>query len=339
MITIEQDKSLQPFNTFGIDVQAKYFSDFSTIDDLREIFTQPKFKNESKLILGGGSNVLFTKNQDSLVLRNQIMGIDVIEETDDHITIVGGGGEVWHEFVLDSIGKGYGGLENMSLIPGSLGASPMQNIGAYGVEVKDYFKYLEAFHIHTGEIHRFNNEECNFGYRDSVFKNKLKGDYIITKVAFQLKKNPEVNTSYGAIEKEIEDRGIHNPTIKDVSNAVIAIRNSKLPDPKEIGNSGSFFKNPVIEKSVFEGILSNFPNIPNYPAGDNHVKVAAGWLIEKSGWKGKTFGSYGVHKKQALVLVNYGGATGTEIFELSSKIIDSVEEQFGIRLEREVNIL
>lgn len=338
MIVIEQNKSLLPYNTFGIDVQAKYFGNFSSVENLIEVLSFEKFEKEEKLILGGGSNILFTKNVNGLLLRNQIKGIEIIEEKSNSIVVAGGAGEVWHEFVLASIDMGLGGLENMSLIPGSLGASPMQNIGAYGAEVKDNFTFLEAYHIPTGEIHRFENAECEFGYRESVFKRKLKGEYVITKVAFELSKNPELNTTYGAIDKQLEGMGISNPTIKDVSNAVIAIRKSKLPDPKEIGNSGSFFKNPVIEKTAFLKIIDQHPNIPNYPA-PNGVKVAAGWLIEQAGWKGKTIDNYGVHKNQALVLVNYGGATGKQIYDLSTEIIASVLEKFGITLEREVNIL
>jgi UDP-N-acetylmuramate dehydrogenase len=329
---------LTKYNTFGIQAFAKSFCAFESVEDLKELHKDKVLNNEF-MVLGGGSNILLTQNIDHVVLLNQITGFEVVEESDNEVVVEVGGGVVWHDFVMTCLEKGFFGIENLSLIPGSVGASPMQNIGAYGVEIKDVFHSLQAFHIATGEVHSFNAEDCEFGYRESVFKRKLKGQYIIVAVQYRLSKMASVNTSYGIIEKELEQMGISNPTPKEVSNAVIAIRQSKLPDPKKIGNSGSFFKNPVVEKTIFEEIQKQHPNMPNYPAGDNHVKLAAGWLIDQCGWKGKTFDTYGVHKNQALVLVNYGGSTGKQIYNLSTQIIEDVKSTFGIELEREVNII
>ena len=335
---ILENTSLKPYNTFGIDVKASYLGRFSSVGELQEALEQ--MSNQELLVLGGGSNVLFVRERfDGCVLLNEIKGFDVVEETNDCVIVRSGAGEIWHEFVLKCIEHGFCGIENLSLIPGSVGASPMQNIGAYGVEIKDVFEKLEAYHIESGEVQTFSKEECEFGYRESVFKRKLKGQYIITSVCFRLAKNSAVNTSYGVIAAELEKEGIVNPTMKDVSNAVIAIRKSKLPDPKEIGNAGSFFKNPVVDISLLEKILTQYPTAPNYPATEGSVKLAAGWLIEQTGWKGKTLGHYGVHTLQALVLVNYQGATGQEIYDLSTSIIADVREKFGVELEREVNII
>lgn len=340
MNTIQSNHSLISYNTFGIESLAKYFTQFESIEDLTEIRETNQFKTEEKLILGGGSNVLFTKNQNAFVLLNSIKGIDVVSEDENSYLIAVGGGENWHDFVLFCIENNYAGIENMSLIPGSVGASPMQNIGAYGTEIKDVFERLEAFHIATGEIHTFDENACNFGYRESVFKNKHKGEYIITKVVYRLQKKASINSSYGAINQQLELNNISNPTIKDVSNAVITIRQSKLPDPKEIGNSGSFFKNPIVSNVIIEKVKKEYPNLSTYPVNETSSKVAAGWLIDQAGWKGRTIDNkYGVHKNQALVLVNYGGASGSEIYNLSTEIIDSVKEKYGIELEREVNIL
>jgi UDP-N-acetylmuramate dehydrogenase len=335
---ISENTSIKAFNTFGIEVKASLFTRFSSIEEIKPILKQ--YSDKELLILGGGSNVLFTKDYfDGLVIVNEIKGFEVIEETNKYVIVKAGAGEVWHEFVLRCIDKGFGGIENLSLIPGSVGASPMQNIGAYGVEIKDIFEKLEAYHIEKEEIHSFSKEECEFGYRESVFKRKFKNQYIITSVYFRLTKNAIVNTSYGVIEAELSKMGISSPTIKDVSNAVIAIRSSKLPNPKEIGNAGSFFKNPVVEPSILAKIKEEYPTVPNYPTESDSVKLAAGWLIEQAGWKGKTLGHYGVHKLQALVLVNYSGATGKEIYDLSSVIIEDVNSKFGVELEREVNIV
>lgn len=334
---IKENQDLQPFNTFGISVKADLFSSFDSVETLDRLI-----KNSNSLpllILGGGSNVLFTKDYHGLVLKNEIKGFDIISENNDTVIVRAGAGEIWHEFVLKCIEKGFGGLENLSLIPGSVGASPMQNIGAYGVEIKDVFHSLTAYHLATGEVHTFDKSKCEFGYRESVFKRKLKGQYVIIYVSFELSKNPKINSSYGAIENELKAMGISSPSIKDISNAVIAIRSSKLPDPKKIGNAGSFFKNPVVEKEVADSILKDYPNAPVYPADNGKRKLAAGWLIEQAGWKGKTLENYGVHKLQALVLVNYGGATGQEVLELSTSIIADIKSKFGIELEREVYIL
>lgn len=333
---ISNNQDLKPYNTFGISVSAAHFAIFSSIEELKFLIRQ--FPNEELLILGGGSNVLFTKDFNGLVLRNEIKGFEIVDRTMDSVIVKAGAGEVWHEFVLKCIDEGLAGLENLSLIPGSVGASPMQNIGAYGVEIKDVFESLSAFHIASGEIHYFDKTKCEFGYRESIFKNKVKGEYIILTVTFRLTKNPTINSSYGAINEQLKVMGIQVPTIKELSAAVIAIRQSKLPDPKIIGNAGSFFKNPTVEIALLEQIQNNYPDIPNYPA-ENGRKLAAGWLIEKAGWKGRTFDNYGVHKLQALVLVNYGNCTGQEIFDLSSQIIQDVFEKFRVLLEREVNIL
>ena len=333
---IQTNKNLKEYNTFGISVKAEMFAVFSSIEELKQILS---FRNDKKLlVLGGGSNLLLTKDFDGLVIKNEIKRFEVIEETVSEVIVESGAGENWHEFVLNCIDKGFGGIENLSLIPGSVGASPMQNIGAYGVEIKDVFESLSAYHIASGEIHYFDKTKCEFGYRESIFKNKVKGEYIILTVTFRLTKNPTINSSYGAINEQLKVMGIQVPTIKELSAAVIAIRQSKLPDPKIIGNAGSFFKNPTVEIALLEQIQKNYPDIPNYPAL-NGKKLAAGWLIEKSGWKGRTFDNYGVHKLQALVLVNYGNCTGQEIFDLSSQIIQDVFEKFGVLLEREVNIL
>ena len=333
---IQTNKNLKEYNTFGISVKAEMFAVFSSIEELKQILS---FRNDKKLlVLGGGSNLLLTEDFDGLVIKNEIKRFEVIEETSSEVIVESGAGENWHEFVLNCIDKGFGGIENLSLIPGSVGASPMQNIGAYGVEIKDVFESLSAYHIASGEIHYFDKTKCEFGYRESIFKNKVKGEYIILTVTFRLTKNPTINSSYGAINEQLKVMGIQVPTIKELSAAVIAIRQSKLPDPKIIGNAGSFFKNPTVEITLLEQIQKNYPDIPNYPAL-NGRKLAAGWLIEKAGWKGRTFDNYGVHKLQALVLVNYGNCTGQEIFDLSSQIIQDVFEKFGVLLEREVNIL
>lgn len=325
-----------PFNTFGIQSTAKLFSIITCVDDISTI--RSSILKENLLVLGGGSNVLFTKDFDGLVLKNEIKGIKILTETSTEVLLESGAGENWHEFVLFCIENNFGGLENLSLIPGCVGASPMQNIGAYGVEVKNTFESLQAYHIPSGEIHTFNNADCKFGYRESIFKNKYKGQYIILSVVFRLFKNPKVNTTYGAIEKELEKLHIPSPTIKDVSNAVINIRTSKLPNPKEIGNAGSFFKNPVVDKKIAKILQESYPDIPTYSATNNMEKIAAGWLIEKAGWKGYRFENFGVHKNQALVLVNYGGSKGKEIYNLSEEILRDVQAKFGIVLEREVNI-
>ena len=335
---INNDISLKAMNTFGIDASAKRFAIIRDEKDIKIILDQ--YKDDSLFILGGGSNVLLTKDFDGLVIKNEIQGFNTIEDNKDYAIIESGAGEVWHEFVIKCINKNLGGIENLSLIPGNVGASPMQNIGAYGVEIKDVFEYLDAYHIKDKKMQRFNAQECKFGYRESVFKNELKGQYIICRVAFKLTKKHDLKTSYGAIENELRSMNKINPSIKDVSDAVINIRQSKLPDPKQIGNAGSFFKNPIVSTELLNEIQSKYADIPNYPATQNKVKLAAGWLIEKAGWKGRTYDErYGVHKLQALVLVNYNDSKGDEILKLSALIIEDVKAKFNVTLEREVNIL
>jgi len=329
--------SLKPYNTFGIDVKAASFASFDSIEALSTLL--PSIKQQETLISGGGSNMLFTKDFEGLFVRNCIKGIIEIERTETHVVIEAGAGEVWHDFVMFCVDKGYGGLENLSLIPGCVGASPMQNIGAYGVEIKDTFAYLDAVEIATGNLKRFHLTDCAFGYRESVFKRELKNQFIICRVAFTLSLNPIMNTSYGVIETELKQMGITTPGIKDVSNAVIRIRQSKLPDPKQIGNAGSFFKNPSISKEQYDQLKNEFASLVAYTNADGTMKLAAGWLIEQCGWKGYRKGDAGCHAKQALVLVNYGTATGKEIYELSEEILQSVKAKFGVELEREVNIV
>ena len=333
---VKENISLKPYNTFGIDIKASYFVEVASIENLKTVLSK---KNHSILILGGGSNLLFTQDYKGLVIKNNLKGIEVVAENEEEIFLKVGAGEVWHNFVLSCIENNYAGIENLSLIPGNVGASPMQNIGAYGVEVKDIITEVEAFDLRDNSIRTFSNSACEFAYRSSIFKTTEKGNYFISAVTFRLNKKEKVNTSYGAIEGELKRMKISSPSIRDVSNAVINIRSSKLPDPKEIGNSGSFFKNPIVSEEERNTIVSDYPDAPNYIQPSGNFKMAAGWLIEKCGWKGKRIDDYGVHAKQALVLVNYGGAKGSDIFKLSTQIIDAVNDTFGIELEREVNIL
>ena len=335
---ITADFSLKNYNTFGIEVLASEFISVHTIEELKTVLAENKTKE--KFILGGGSNMLLTKNIDALVIHIDLKGKRVIEENDEFVLVESQAGENWHEFVLWTIDQNFGGLENMSLIPGNVGTTPVQNIGAYGTEIKDTFVSCEAMNIENQEIKIFNKAECNFGYRESVFKNEIKNQYIITSVVYRLTKHEhKINTSYGDILGELNKQNISIPTLKDVSNAVITIRQSKLPDPKELGNSGSFFKNPIILKSDFEKIHQQFPEMKFYEVSETEVKVPAGWLIEQTGLKGKRFGDAGIHKNQALVLVNYGNATGKEILAVSKKVQDTVFETFGIRIEAEVNVI
>lgn len=340
MITLQKNLSLLPFNTFGIDAKAAIYTEIHSDEDLRELRDRDDLKELPRLILGGGSNVLLTQNFNGLVMNIQITGREVMDENEDEVVVEFGAGENWHELVLYCIGQGWGGIENLSLIPGKIGAAPIQNIGAYGVELKDVFAYLELMHLDTGRIERFEADECQFGYRDSIFKRELKGKVAILRVALRLKKGDHViHTGYGAISKELEARGIEQPGIKDVSDVVISIRQSKLPDPAEIGNGGSFFKNPEVPTAFHDLLKERFPEMPSYFINDSTMKIPAGWLIDQAGWKGQTFGQYGVHKRQALVLVNYGGATGQEIYDLSTRILTSIKEHYGIDLEREVNVV
>ncbi len=338
-ITIQENISLKLYNTFGIDVQAKNFATFQSVEQLQELL-QLKLKTlNSKLILGGGSNILFTKNVEGLVLKNEIKGIEIIKEDEHYVYVKVGAGENWHQFVLYSLQHNLAGVENLSLIPGNVGASPMQNIGAYGVEVKDVFYDLEAVDIEGRRVHTFSLNDCGFGYRESVFKKKLKNQFVITAVCFRLHKQPVYNTSYGAINKELETMGVKELSIQAISQAVINIRSSRLPDWKLIGNAGSFFKNPVIAESKFQNLKKTFPAIVAFPASIGFTKLAAGWLIEECGWKGFRKDDVGCYEKQALVLVNYGNARGEEVYTLSEKIIHSVKEKFDVLLEREVNVI
>ena len=332
----KENFSLQKLNTFGINVMAKQFAAFSTMDELGEILEN---KIDNKLILGGGSNILFTKNYNGIVLKNEIAGIVKIKEDEHHVYVQAGAGEVWNDLVIYCIENNFAGMENLSLIPGSVGASPMQNIGAYGVELKDIFYELEAYNIAEKKVVSFSKNDCEFGYRESVFKNKFKNEFVILSVTFRLNKIPTFNTSYGAIENELEKMGMQTKSIKAISDAVINIRRSKLPDPTVIGNAGSFFKNPTIANAQFNLLKEKFENIVGYPFGENETKLAAGWLIEQCGWKGYRKNDAGCHEKQALVLVNYGATNGAEILGLSGEIILSVEEKFGVRLSREVNVV
>ena len=334
--TIQHNVSLKNYNTFGIDANAKRFVSVDSLYALQQILKEEK----DVFLISGGSNMLLTKAIEKLVVHLNLKGISIDNENENDVFLTVNAGENWHEFVLWCIDNDYGGVENLSLIPGNVGTCPIQNIGAYGVEVKDTITKVEAVAIETGKLVSFSNEECEFGYRNSIFKNQAKGKYVIVSVSFKLSKNKHVlNTSYGAINTELEQQNILNPSIKDISNAVIAIRQSKLPDPKEIGNSGSFFKNPVISKAHFQELQKQYATIPSYPISATEVKVPAGWLIEQSGFKGKRFGDYGVHEKQALVLVNYGAANGADIYALAQKIQQTIKNNFNIDLEIEVNII
>ncbi len=337
-MNIQESISLKPFTTFGIDQKAKYFTRVGTLSELKAALLAAKEKQLPVFILGGGSNILLTRDIDALVIKLEIKGINLVKEEGDQLFVEVGAGEMWHELVLHSIAQDWAGLENLSLIPGTVGASPMQNIGAYGVEIKDVFDSLQAMHRETLEMHSFDAKACQFGYRESVFKQTLKDQYVITSVTFRLSKTPKFHLEYGAIREVLAANGIEQPSIRAISDAVIQIRQSKLPDPKEIGNAGSFFKNPTISNTQFEALKAAYPSIPGYPSAEG-VKVAAGWLIEQAGWKGKRVGDVGVHTKQALVLVNYGGGSGKELKNLSEQIQASVFEKFGIHLQPEVNFI
>ncbi len=335
---IQSNFSLKNYNTFGIEAKARQFVAVHSVDELKTILTANK--NKKKFILGGGSNMLLTQDIDALVIHIDLKGKKIVKEDDDFVWVESQAGETWHDFVLYTIDNNFGGLENMSLIPGNVGTTPVQNIGAYGTEIKDTFVSCEAINIDSQEMKAFTNAECNFGYRESIFKNEAKDQFIITSVIYKLtKRNHKINTSYGDITAELAKNNVTIPTLKDVSNAVIAIRQSKLPDPKELGNSGSFFKNPILLKSDFEKIHQKFPEMKYYEVSETEVKVPAGWLIEQAGFKGKRFGDAGVHKNQALVLVNYGNATGQEILAVSKNVQETVFKTFGIHIEAEVNVI
>lgn len=338
MLRISENVSLKQFNTFGIEATARWFTEISSESELDELFANPQFSDCRRLVLGGGSNVLFTHDFDGLVVRINIKGIRR-DPSDNDILVTAGAGEVWKDFVRYCVDNGFGGVENLSLIPGTVGASPVQNIGAYGVELKDVFYSCKAFNIEKKKHEVYYHDQCRFGYRDSIFKNELKGKIVITHVCFKLSSDPILNTSYGAIGAELKNRGIENPGIKDISDVVSEIRVKKLPDPSTIGNAGSFFKNPVISVDEFRQIQSVFPDIVHFCLPNSTVKLAAGWLIEQCGWKGKKINDAGTWKNQALVLVNYGNASGSDIYNLSERIIEDVKNRFGVTLEREVNVL
>ena len=339
MTSIQENISLRPYNTFGIDAQTKYFASFRSTEELAELLNYKPETSNSKLILGGGSNVLFTKNFDGIVLKNEIKGIEIIKEDEHYVYVKTGAGENWHQFVLFCLQHNLGGVENLSLIPGNVGASPMQNIGAYGVEIKDVFYDLEAVDIAGKRVHTFSLNDCEFGYRESVFKKKLKDQFVITSVCYRLHKQPVYNTSYGAVNRELENMGVKELSIQAISQAVINIRSSKLPDWKLVGNAGSFFKNPIVTETEFQILKKAFPGVVAFPSGEGLTKLAAGWLIEQCGWKGYREGDVGCYDKQALVLVNYGNARGEEVYRLSEKIIPSVKEKLDVALEREVNVI
>jgi UDP-N-acetylmuramate dehydrogenase len=338
MPPIQENISLKPFNTFGIEVKAKYFVDIQSEADLESFLKHPLVQEETLLILGGGSNVLFTKDFTGLVIKISIPGINVVNDGDEAI-VTAGAGVGWNDFVQFCVQQQLAGVENLSLIPGTVGASPVQNIGAYGVELKDVFHSCTAYAVETGRSRVFQYEDCQFGYRDSIFKNELKGAYIITSVSFRLNRNAKINSQYGAIQAELANRNITRPTIAAIAEVVSDIRVSKLPDPATIGNAGSFFKNPIIPAAQLDDIIASYPDVIYYPVGKTHYKLAAGWLIESCGFKGIISGQTGTWKNQALVLVNHGEATGEEVYSFSEKIIDAVCQKFGVSLEREVNIL
>ncbi len=338
-MVIQKDYPLKTFNSFHVEANAKYYVEICSVGEAREIFIDKKYHKLKKIVLGGGSNVLFTKDFNGLVIKNSIPGITVINEDDHNVIIEAGAGVKWDDLVRYCVDKNLGGIENLSLIPGSVGAAPIQNIGAYGQELKDSFFELTGIFIESGEQKVFQNADCDFLYRSSIFKESLRNKFIITSVKLKLNKHPEVNLSYKQVEEEIIKHKITNPSISDVRKIVIGIRSSKLPDPMEIGNAGSFFKNPVLDIDLFNSIKSKYPELKSFPDGDERVKISAAWLIENCGWKEKRFGDAGVHHKQSLVLVNYGSASGKEIYELSQNIRKSVADKFGIELENEVNII
>ena len=339
MVQIKENVNLKTFNTFGIEVYCDYFVEINSVEDFKELIVKETYITNDKLIIGGGSNLLFTKNFKGIVIKNNLKGIVVVSENETDVLIKASAGEVWHEFVLWCIERNYSGLENLSLIPGCVGASPMQNIGAYGVEIKEVFEQLEAYSVSNGELKVFNKSECEFGYRESVFKRRYKNQYLIGSVTFRLKKNAVLNTSYGAINTELNAMNISTPSIRDVSNAVIHIRQSKLPDPKVTGNAGSFFKNPEVSQAKYTELKAKYEALVAYPLENGNYKLAAGWLIEQCGLKGHEQRGAAVHLKQALVLINKNNANGEDVFNLSTYVIDRVSNKFGVHLEREVNII
>ncbi|MCB0685114.1 MAG: UDP-N-acetylmuramate dehydrogenase [Saprospiraceae bacterium] len=335
-VRVIEHQDLQQYHTFGLRAEASYFAEVHSQAELSEVLKLP----HQRLILGGGSNLFFTRNYPGLIIRNAIGGIQVIAESQEHVIVEAGGGVVWHELVQWTIQHNYGGLENLSLIPGTVGAAPIQNIGAYGVEFDTVFYQLEGIELETGIKRTFTRTDCDFGYRDSIFKRDLKGKYIVTSVQIRLTlDNHPLSLNYGDIRNVLLERGIAEPGIRDVSEAVIEIRSSKLPDPSVIGNAGSFFKNPIVTRSFYEGMLADYPDMPSYAAGEERCKIPAAWLIERAGWKGYRIGDAGVYPKHALVLVNYGHATGSQMYHLAQAIQQSILDIFGIPLESEVNMI
>jgi UDP-N-acetylmuramate dehydrogenase len=337
-MNIQKNVSLKEFNTFGIDQKAKFFVQVSSLEDVRDALKEAQKAGLPIFILGGGSNILLTQDVEALVIKVNIKGYQVLKEDADHVWVQVGAGEVWHEFVQKAIASNWAGVENLSLIPGTVGASPMQNIGAYGVEIQEVFDHLQAVDIDTFELITFDHSQCQFGYRESIFKNKAKGKYVIVQVTFKLNKTPSYNIEYGAIQSTLTELGINALSIEAIGKAVIYIRQSKLPDPKVIGNAGSFFKNPTVSVSKFLHLKTLYPDIPGF-ANETGMKIPAAWLLEQAGWKGKTFGKIGVHKQHPLVLVNYGGGQGSEIKQLSVTIQKDIENKFGILLTPEVNFV
>jgi UDP-N-acetylmuramate dehydrogenase len=340
MHIIKENVDLLPYNTFRIQSTAKYFTTVSSIDEAKSVFKSDLLKNYPYLILGGGSNLLLTGNFDGLIIKNEIKGIEVVEENDDNVLLKVGAGEHWHTLVLYCVEKNYGGIENLSLIPGTCGAAPMQNIGAYGVEIKEVIHNVEAIEISTGIVHTFSNEACRFGYRESIFKQEFKNKYFISSITLSVtKRNHHYNISYGAITDVLRENHNNEVSVKNISDSVTFIRKNKLPDPALIGNAGSFFKNPSVDQHIFEKIKEEFPSLPSFPGEHGLIKIPAAWLIEQCGWKGKTLDNIGVHKHQALVLVNYGGGEGSKIWQLAMMIQSSVKEKFNITLQPEVNVI
>jgi len=337
MSQIFKNYSLKPHNTFNIDARAKYFAECNSRGELKNIIDHKIFKREDNFIIGAGSNILFTEDYNGIVVYPNIKGIKILQEDESDIVIKASCGENWDKFVKYCVNNNYGGIENLSWIPGKVGAVPIQNIGAYGVEARDRILEVEALEIETGKIKIFSNEECRFGYRASIFKNKYKGKYIILSVSFRLSKKPELVTNYGSIRQELEK--YPQKDIKAIRDIVINIRKNKLPDPDKIGNAGSFFKNPVVSRENFLEIQDKYPDMPYYQLSDNSIKIPAGWMIDKCGWKGKRIDDAGVYSKQALILVNYGNAKGRELYKLSREIEADVEQEFDISLEREVRVI
>ena len=339
-MTIQQNVDLLPYNTFRIQAFAKYFTTIKSIEDAKALFASEIFGSERHFILGGGSNVLLTKNFDGLVVKVEILGKEIIREDEESVTLRVGAGENWHAFVMYCVDRNFGGLENLSLIPGTVGAAPMQNIGAYGVEIKKNILGVEAVEIGTSDVRYFDTEACKFGYRESIFKQEVKDQFLISSVTLKLTKRDHIfNTTYGAIDETLKKFDVKTLSLKAISDAVIYIRSHKLPDPSRIGNAGSFFKNPSIQADLMDFIKKDYPSIPSFPSTHGLVKIPAAWLIEQCGWKGKTFDSIGVHQHQALVLVNYGGGEGEKIWELAMKIKESVKEKFNVILQPEVNVI